>query len=90
MLRARLHKQTGVACAITPGAKGRFQKEIRTFGTMTAELLALGDWLEEYGVTHVAMESTGVYWKPLWNLLEDRFALMLVNAQHVKTISAEY
>jgi transposase len=53
---------------------------------MPADLLALGDWLAAAGVTHIAMESTGVYWKPLWAVLEDRFALLLVNAQHVKAV----
>ena len=53
---------------------------------MTADLLALADWLAEGGVTHVAMESTGVYWKPIWNLLEERFTLLLVNAAHVKVV----
>ena len=60
-----VHKQTAVACVATPGLNGRPTKEIRTFGTMTDELLALADWLDGCGVTHVAMESTGVYWKPL-------------------------
>ena len=60
-----VHKKTVVACLITPGAGGRAQKETRTFGTMTDDLLALGDWLAEAGCTHVAMESTGVYWKPI-------------------------
>ena len=81
-----VHKKTAVACAIVPGQRGRPTKEVRTFGTMTADLLALGDWLAERGVTHVAVESTGVYWKPLWNLLEGRFALLLVNAQHVRQV----
>ena len=53
---------------------------------MTAELLALADWLAEHGVTHVAMESTGVYWKPVFNLLEGRFEVLLVNAQHIKQV----
>jgi transposase len=53
---------------------------------MTADLLALADWLAAHGCTHVAMESTGVYWKPVWNLLEDRFTLLLVNAQHLKAV----
>jgi transposase len=53
---------------------------------MTADLLALGGWLEEQGATHVAMESTGVYWKPLFNLLEERFTLVLANAQHIKQV----
>jgi transposase len=81
-----LHKQTVVACRVTPGPSGRVVREVRTFGTMTAELLALGDWLEAGGVTHIAMESTGVCWKPVWNLFEERFALLLVNAAHVKVV----
>ena len=81
-----VHKKTAVACVITPGPAGQPTKEVRTFGTTTDQLLALGDWLAGRGVTHVAMESTGVYWKPLWNLLEDRFALVLANAQHVKAV----
>ena len=81
-----LHKRSVTACRLTPGAGGRLTKEIRTFGTMTADLLALGDWLADGGVTHVAMESTGVYWKPLWNLFEERFTLLLVNAHHVKVV----
>jgi transposase len=81
-----VHKKTVVACVVTPG-KGRApRKEIRTFGTMTEDLLALGDWLAAEGVTHAAMESTGVYWQPIWNLLEDRFALLLVNARHIKAV----
>jgi transposase len=82
-----IHKRTVVACLVVPSAGGgRPQKEVRTFGTMTHDLLALADWLEAHGVTHVAMESTGVYWKPLHNLLEDRFTLLLVNAQHIKAV----
>src|SRR5262249_60703412 len=57
-----------------------------SFGRGTAELLALSDWLEAQGVTRVALESTGVYWKPIFNLLEDRFAVILVNAQHIKQV----
>ena len=59
-------------------------KQTRTFGTMTEDLQALADWLEEVGCTHVAMESTGVYWKPVYNLLEDRFQLLLVNPEQIK------
>jgi transposase len=81
-----LHKRSVTACRLTPGAGGQPVPEIRTFGTMTGELLALGDWLEEGGITHVAMESTGVYWKPIWNLFEERFTLLLVNAAHVKVV----
>jgi len=60
--------------------------QTRTFGTTTAALLELADWLTEEGVTHVAMESTGVYWKPVWNLLEGLFTMLLVNAQHIKQV----
>jgi transposase len=81
-----VHKKSVVACLVTPGPGGAPRKEIRTFGTMTDDLLALGDWLAAAGCTHVAMESTGVYWQPIWNLLEDRFALLLVNARHSKAV----
>jgi transposase len=81
-----VHKRTVVACRVTPDERGAPRPELRTFGTMTDELLALGDWLAAGGCTHVAMESTGVYWQPLWNLLEDRFSLLLVNAKHVKAV----
>ncbi len=81
-----LHKRTVVACRIAPGPDGKPRKEIRTFGTMTAELLDLAAWLQAAGVTHVAMESTGVFWKPVYNLLEDQFTLLLVNAQHIKAV----
>jgi transposase len=81
-----VHKQTVVACVLVPGAGGKPRKEIRTFGTLTDELLQLAAWLTEHGVTHVALESTGVYWKPVWNLLEGGFALLLVNAQHIKQV----
>jgi transposase len=81
-----IHKRVVVACLLVPGADGRPQKTVRRFGTMTEDLLALADWLQEAGCTHVAMESTGVYWKPLYNLLEGSFALLLVNAQHIKQV----
>jgi transposase len=81
-----IHKKVVVACALTPRPDGQVAKEIRTFGTMTADLLALSDWVASKGVTHVAMESTGVYWQPIYNLLEDRFHLLLVNAQHIKAV----
>ena len=73
-----------MACLVAPGAAGSPEKEIRSFGTMTADLLALADWLGQAQVTHVAMESTGVYWKPIWNILEDSFELILANPQHIK------
>jgi transposase len=81
-----VHKDSVVACVRHAGPGGRAREEVRTFGTMTSDLLALGDWLAAEGVTHAAMESTGVYWKPVWNLLEGRLALMLVNAHHVKQV----
>jgi transposase len=81
-----IHKQTVVACVIVPGSGRQPHKQIRTFGTMTDDLLELADWLAECQVTHVAMESTGVYWKPIWNLLEDQVELLLVNAHHVKQV----
>jgi transposase len=77
-----VHKDTVVACLLVSGAK----PEVRTFGTLTDELLALGDWLAGAGCTHVAMESTGVYWKPVWNLLEGEFELLLANAQHIRRV----
>lgn len=76
-----MHKKRVMACVITP--QGR---ETRSFRTMTGELLSLADWLREQEVVHVAMESTGVYWKPVYNLLEDEFKLMVVNAAHMKTV----
>jgi transposase len=77
-----VHKKTVVACAITP--KG---KEIKTFGTMTADIIALVDWIVDKGCTHVAMESTGVYWKPIYNLLEQKdINILVVNAKHIKAV----
>lgn len=76
-----VHKRRVVACVVTP--EGR---ETRSFGAMTRELLALAEWLEERQVTHVAMESTGVYWKPVYNLLEDAFTVLVVNARHIKAV----
>ena len=76
-----VHAKTVVACLIKEG-----KKEVRTFSTMTDDLLALSDWLAESGCTHVAVESTGVYWKPVFNLLEGAFEVVLVNARHVKAV----
>jgi transposase len=81
-----VHKKTVVACCLTPGEEGEIVREVRTFSTMTGELLKMGDWLSDKQVTHVAMESTGEYWKPVYNLLEDRFTLLVVNAQHIKKV----
>lgn len=76
-----VHAKTVVACVITKG-----RKEIRTFATMTEDLLQLGDWLTSEGCTHVAIESTGVYWKPVFNLLEGTLEVILVNARHIKAV----
>jgi transposase len=81
-----VHKESIAACVRLLDERGELTTEVRSFSTMTADLLSLGDWLAELGVTHVAMESTGVYWKPVWNLLEDRFTLLLVNARHIKNV----
>ena len=76
-----VHKRNVVACAVTPEGKS-----ILTFETMTHQLEELRDWLKGLGVTVVAMEATGVYWKPVWNVLEGQFELLLVNAQHIKAV----
>ena len=81
-----VHKKTVVACVLRTGPDGREQAQVRSFGTTTAELPGLADWLAESGVARAAMESTGVYWKPVWHLLEEDFELMLVNARHVKQV----
>jgi transposase len=79
-----IHKKTVAACLMT-GAKGQAPtKKVRTFRTMTAELLLLADWLQAAGCTHVAMQSTGVSWRPVYNLLEGLFSLLVVNAQPIK------
>jgi transposase len=81
-----VHKKTVVACRIVPQDGREWQVDIRTFGTMTGDLLGLRDWLAEVDVTHVAMESTGVYWKPVFNILEEEFDVLLVNAKHIKFV----
>lgn len=81
-----VHKDTVVACLIRIGEGGRKSKETRSFGTTTAELLSLADWLTSCGCTVVAMESTGVYWRPVYNLFEGRFDLVVANASHIKKI----
>jgi transposase len=83
-----VHKKTVVATRMRVGEDERLVWETKTFGTMTVELLELYDWLQEWGCTHVAMESTADYWKPVFNILEDGFEVLLVNAQHVKHVSA--
>jgi transposase len=77
-----VHKGTVVACIMGTGIK----KEIKTYTTMTNDLLRLKEWIQKAGITHVAMESTGVYWKPVFNILEDNIEVILVNARHVKNV----
>jgi transposase len=81
-----VHKKTVVACLLRVGANGQGSREVQTFTTMTDDLLALAEWLTVAGCTHVAMESTGVYWKPVYNILEDQFEVMVVNAAHIKAV----
>jgi transposase len=81
-----VHKDTVVAC-VRHMVDGSVKREVRTFKTTTTELLALSDWLAAEGCTHVAMEATGVYWKPVWHILSDGdFSLVLANAAHVKNV----
>lgn len=80
-----VHQQTVVACArVVAGSS--VAHDVRTFGTTTPALLALSDWLAAHDCTHVAMESTGVYWKPVWHVLEGSFELVLANAMHIRNI----
>jgi transposase len=81
-----VHKKTVVACRRVITEDGELRTEVRSFGTTTPDLRALREWLREADVTHVAMESTGVYWHPIWNVLEEHFTLLLVNAQHIKQV----
>jgi transposase len=81
-----VHKASVTACVRVAGKAGRGHEEIRTFGTTTAELLVLRDWLAACGVQVVGMESTGVYWRPVYYLLEDDFECWLLNASHLKNV----
>jgi transposase len=81
-----VHKLTVVASVMLTDSRGRVDKQTQTFGTTTEEVLKLGDWLRAFQVSHAAMESTGVYWKPVYNLLEGLFELLVVNAQHIKAV----
>lgn len=81
-----VHKKTVKVCLLIRTSDGQPHKEFRTYFTTTEELLKLGDWLKEQGCTHVAFEATGVYWKPVFNLLEGSFELLVVNAQHIKAV----
>jgi transposase len=81
-----VHKKVIVACLLVLEPDGEVRKEIRKFGTMTKDLLTLLDWLQQAGCKHVAMESTGVYWKPIYNILEGQLEVVVVNAQHLKGV----
>ena len=81
-----VHKKLVVACLILPDDTGQRRKEVQTFRTTTQALLGLRDWLSAAGCTHVAMEATGVYWRPIYNLLEGAVELLLVNARHIKAV----
>ena len=81
-----VHKKTVVATVRTPAAAGGRESRTETFGTMTADLIALRDWLHALGVTHVALESTGVYWKPIYYVLEDGFQMLLINMLELKHV----
>ena len=84
-----VHKKSIVVCVILTDQAGQADKRTRTFSTMTADLSACADWLQANGVTHVAMESTGVYWQPVFNLLEGRFQLLVVNPEHIKKLRGD-
>src|SRR6266540_7045282 len=81
-----VHKDSVVATVRTPRRGGGRKQEQQTFGATTAALLGLRDWLAAHKVTQVAMEATGIYWRPVWAVLEDEFELLLVNARHVKQV----
>jgi transposase len=81
-----VHKKTVVACVLITETSGEVQRHVRTFSTMTAGLLALADWFESMSITVVAMESTGVYWRPIFHLIEEGRSIILVNAQHMKAV----
>ena len=81
-----VHKKTVTVCVRILDETGRLQKQTRTFGTTTGELEIMATWFVALEITHVAMESTGVFWKPIYNILEGRFELLLCNAQHVKRV----
>jgi transposase len=81
-----VHQKTVSACVSVCEPEGGKQQQMRVFGTFTSDLLGLADWLKEPGITHVAMEATGIYWRPVWAVLEGQFQQMLVNPQHIKAV----
>src|SRR6266699_1642313 len=78
--------KTVKVCLLRHTSNDQSHKEFRTYFTTTEELLKLGDWLKEQGCIHIAFEATGVYWKPVFNLLEGNFEVLVVNAQHIKAV----
>jgi transposase len=81
-----VHKDVVVACVRIAQDNGKANQEVKSFATTTTELCSLADWLNEHEVTHAVMESSGVYWKPVWHVLEESLELVLANAQHVKNV----
>jgi transposase len=81
-----VHKKSVTACVLVTEQDGTVCKQVRTFPTMLADLLALSDWLRGFGVTEVAMESTGIYWRQVYNVLEADCTILLVNAQHIRNV----
>ena len=81
-----VHKKTVVACILITSPDGQVQRHRDSFSTMTSGLLALDDWLSSHDVSQVAMESTGIYWRPVFTILEANRSVMVVNAQHIKAV----
>jgi transposase len=81
-----VHQKSVSACVLVCEPNGKKHRQVRVFGSFTGDLMVLTDWLREQGVTHVAMEATGVYWRPVWAVLEGRFEQLLVNPQHIKAV----
>ena len=81
-----VHKKNVKACFSGPGKGGQRSKETRTYLTMSPDLLQMRDWLQAQGCTHIALEASGVYWRPIYNLLEGDFEIVVVNAHHIKTV----
>jgi transposase len=81
-----VHKDSVVACARIAIDGSKATQDVRSFATTTSALFELSAWLEQHGCTHVVMEATGVYWKPVWHVLEGSFELVLANAQHVRNV----
>src|SRR5947209_6886176 len=81
-----VHKETVVACLMLTASSGKMTHEVRTFATTTLGLQTMAQWFASQQVTHVAMESTGIYWRPVFTILEGRFQVILVNAQHMKAV----